>query len=748
MKMKFILVILSFISGGTLAQTPDYAFTFRDSIPVINLNSDTFSNAWQGGINFCQYNSIDINLDGIPDLVTFDRSGNRLGTFINNGQPQNNYHYDPSYISLFPKMHDWMLIEDYNGDGKQDIFTYSSGGTSIFKNVSTLAGGLKFTLVCYVLNSWMGGPQPINLYINSVDIPAITDIDHDGDLDILTFGPLGSYLQYHRNQSVELYGNRDSLDFILEENCWGDFAESASSNTLTLGITCPLFVFSENENEKSKPKHTGSTMLALDLDNDFDKDLIIGDVSYSNLVALYNGGDTTYALGTSQDTLFPVYNTSIDISSFPAVFSLDLNNDGVRDLVAAPNDQLVSENQCRSWYFKNNGSNEAPVYNLQTKNFMKESLIDLGEGAFPVFFDYNNDSLMDIVVSNNGYWMYSWDSIGNVYSKYRSQLALFKNTGTKTQPAFALIDTNYANIASLNITAAYPSFGDLDNDGAFEMIVGNSDGKLYFYENTAGAGNPATFTLAQSSWMNIDVGKFSTPQLIDIDRDGLLELICGERSGKLFYFDNTGTLSSPLFSSSPTNSSFGNVNVTDYSLSNYGYSAPCFFDDNGDFRLFSGSYAGRVYYYKNIDGNLNGSFTKVDTSFGGISEGMRSAVSLYNINNDSYMDMVIGNYAGGISFYKGILPEVGIDDQQSNSNDLLFQVYPNPANNRVTISLNDQKSKGALVQIFNISGMLVYSAFSDEQSFSLSIENFESGLYLVNVICSNSYGTRRLSITH
>jgi hypothetical protein len=509
-----------------------------------------------------------------------------------------------------------------------------------------------------------------------------------------------------------------------------------------------LFDFSENENEKLKPKHTGSTMLALDLDNDYDKDLIIGDVSYSNLVALNNGGDTTYALGVSQDTLFPVYNIPIDISSFPAVFSLDLNNDGIRDLVAAPNDQLVSENQCRSWYFKNNGSNEAPVYNLQTKNFMKESLIDLGEGAFPVFFDYDCDSLMDIVVSNNGYWMYSWDSIGNVYSKYRSQLALFKNTGTKIQPAFALIDTNYANIASMNTAAAYPSFGDLDNDGAFEMIVGNSDGKLYFYENTAGAGNPATFALAQSSWMNIDVGKFSTPQLVDIDRDGLLELVCGEKSGKLFYFDNTGTLSSPLFSSSPTNSNFGNVNVTDYTLSNYGYSAPCFFDDNGDFRLFSGNYAGRVYYYKNIDGNLSGSFTKVDTAFGGISEGMRSAVTLYNIDNDSYMDMVIGNYAGGISFYKGILPEVGIDDQQSNSNDLLFHIYPNPANDMVTISLNDQKNKGALVQIFNISGSLVYSAFSDEPFLSVSLENFNSGLYLVNVICSNSYGTRRLSITH
>ena len=38
-----------------------------------------------------------------------------------------------------------------------------------------------------------------------------------------------------------------------------------------------------------KQKHSGSTLLAIDVDDDNDKDLILGDISYNNLVALMQG---------------------------------------------------------------------------------------------------------------------------------------------------------------------------------------------------------------------------------------------------------------------------------------------------------------------------------------------------------------------------------------------------------------------------------------------------------------------------
>ena len=57
----------------------------------------------------------------------------------------------------------------------------------------------------------------------------------------------------------------------------------------------------------------------------------------------------------------------------------------------------------------------------------------------------------------------------------------------------------------------------------------------------------------------IDVGSFSTPQLVDLNRDGLLDLVIGERSGidngvlnGINYFENTGLIDQvPFFRRNP-----------------------------------------------------------------------------------------------------------------------------------------------------------------------------------------------------
>src|SRR3569832_768031 len=89
-------------------------FLWNDSI---NVKTDThfIANPWAGGLNFIQSSSIDLNLDGVKDLFTFDRSGNKIRTFIKTGAAGTTaYRYDPAFERKFPKITDWALLADYN----------------------------------------------------------------------------------------------------------------------------------------------------------------------------------------------------------------------------------------------------------------------------------------------------------------------------------------------------------------------------------------------------------------------------------------------------------------------------------------------------------------------------------------------------------------------------------------------------------------------------------------------------------
>jgi len=163
---------------------------------------------WAGGLDYVQFSNIDLNYDGVQDLFVFDRTCNKILTFLQvGGVGEMNYVYAPQYEDAFPKMQNWALLVDYNCDGKNDIFTYTIGGGKVYKNVGNASIGLQFELVKANLRSSLYGNATHSfMYISSIDIPAIVDIDGDGDLDILAFGVGGTSVEYHRNMSMELYG--------------------------------------------------------------------------------------------------------------------------------------------------------------------------------------------------------------------------------------------------------------------------------------------------------------------------------------------------------------------------------------------------------------------------------------------------------------------------------------------------------------------------------------------------------------
>ena len=681
-------------------------FNRNKNISVFENNIE-LSNPWNGGINSSQFSAIDLNMDGVKDLVLFDRSGNKLSPYLNiNGE----YTFAPEYRIHFPKIESWMLLEDYNCDGLNDLFTYSNAGISVYMNSSTTS--LSFSMTSsHLINSSTG----LVIYVSPMDIPAISDVDNDGDLDILTFEITGVFVNYFKNKSIENHGNCNQLEYEHETGCWGNFYEGLNTYTLNcLNCMCPPI---SNNNYSKISKHAGSSVLAIDIDNDNDKDLILGDVSYNNLNLLINGGDNTNANIIYVDTIFPsnTNNTlAADIHIFPAPFYVDVTNDGFKDLLISTNLQNNSENHESSWLYENIGTNNNPDFNFIKKDFLQSSGIDLGEGAHPTLYDYNNDGLLDLFVGNYGYH----DINGTPISK----IAHFENIGTNNNPVFALITEDFQNISNINLNTTlnipalnlHPSFGDLNGDGQDDLIIGDADGKIHLFINSNG-----NFLISNPNLSNIDVGYFATPQIFDVNNDGLNDLIIGNKSGTIYYFENQGTSTNPDFTIGDP--SWGNIDV-DSTYINNGFSTPKLININGENHLFVGSYSGKIYLYNNIDGNINGTFNEINSIHHSIWEGERISIALGDLNNDNLTDLIIGNICGGLAYFNG---DTTISNTYNINNKNIPIIYPNPAIDYIHIK--NQKNK--TIQLYNLLGNIIM----ENTNNIINIQDIKKGMYLIKI---------------
>jgi len=736
MNKKLFLSVFIFAPALIFSQP---GFRRTDTVQVVQ-NSVTLKNPWVGGHNSCQFSAIDLNFDNIKDLFVFDRVGNKITTYLNGGTPNTvDYAYAPQYEKKFPaNMHDWCILVDYNNDGKEDIFTYSIGGFAVYKNTS-ISNNLSFVQVTAQEQSIYFGNNLINLYVSPVDIPAITDVDNDGDKDVVTFSISGNQVEYHKNQSIELYGNADSLNFKQIAGCWGEFQENPSNCGINLNA-CTGLQDDGGENiiqPLPKPLHVGSCLICIDMDADNDKDVIIGDVSCCNLTMLTNGGDSSFATMNAMDVNFPSNTTSVNQFLFPCPFYVDVNNDGKRDMLVSPNLQSVGENITSIQYYLNTGTDNAPVFNYQQNDFLQEDMIEVGEGAYPVFFDFDADGLTDLLISN--FRQQDSPPVNCAAGPASSSVYAYKNIGTASAPKFQLVNTDYASLSSVLSTDRnyYLTFGDLDNDGDMDMISGNETGKLHLFNNTAGVSNPAVFVqvipdyyLKDDQNIEIDLGSFSTPQLFDIDRDNLLDLVIGERDGNLNYYRNVGTPTVASFTF--MTSSFGNVDVMVPCCT--GYSAPLMFNDSGTYEMFVGSEQGFLFHYNNIDNNLAGTFTKIDSLLSkptDVWEGIRVALTMQDVTGDGLFDMIVGNYTGGAAFYIGDLT-VGATEEEIIST---FSVYPNPAKNTLTIKVENAGNDILQFEIYNVIGEQVMNKkLSNTVSQNIDVSNLSEGVYICKLI--------------
>lgn len=195
---------------------------------------------------------------------------------------------------------------------------------------------------------------------------------------------------------------------------------------------------------------------------------------------------------------------------------MDWNADGLLDII-------VGDRLGNIRYFKRLPSGEIylvaePMVSVAGKP------ISLGYNSAPCVVDWNNDSLPDIVAGK--------------LEGIPAGLHLYINEGITGEPLFTQTDTVFCSGEPIQLYTTYPDFGDLNNDGLEDLIVGSTTGRIACYINSGTADIPLfeEFEDLAADGEVINFYSYVRPSVCDWNEDGIPDILAAEYSGEIYLF--------------------------------------------------------------------------------------------------------------------------------------------------------------------------------------------------------------------
>ncbi|MBK7947395.1 MAG: VCBS repeat-containing protein [Deltaproteobacteria bacterium] len=586
----------------------------------------------------------DFGGDGDLDLVVGSAVGEIL-VYTNTSSSSTPSFFATPFLFTFPGLvAPTPVAVDLDRDGDPDLIAGdASGALHLLENIGH-AQFTSFIRQTGAANPWHG------VALGSQSRPSLGDLDADGDLDLVAGTDAGA-LFYFENT-----GSAVAPAFIARVGAQNPFASLASAPgaapslvdvdedtdlDLVIGVADGTLLFFENTGGPRTPSLTPRTGAA----NPFDgRD--VGSSAAPTFADVDEDGDPDLVAGTDLGTFAWIRNHSLTLiprtsTANPlAAFSVpgyskpalaDLDADGDPDLLVGAADGSIA-------YLQNTGSRANPAFVQRTGAANPLAGFDAGNNATPTAADLDGDGDLDVVCG---------ESLG--------RFVYFANTGTPSSPAFVqrLGTTNPLDGRDAGDRST-PTLGDLDADGDLDLVSGSQLEGFAYFENTGTAASPAFFrrTGAANLLDGQTSGYDSVPDLVDFDGDGDLDLASGQGEGSAFaYRENRGNPGSPLFALLPDGEPPFSFPIPDQGA----YSAPALadLDGDGDVDLVSGEESGGLRFYENGSAVLR--TTAVPASADPLRDadpGQLSVPTLGDLDADGDLDLIVGDELGRLFFHE------------------------------------------------------------------------------------------------
>ena len=261
----------------------------------------------------------------------------------------------------------------------------------------------------------------------------------------------------------------------------------------------------------------------VDIDGDSDLDLFVGlsdgTVSYFKNTGTISSPIFERQLGANNPL------SSVDTIGYINLSFADIDNDGDYDALITSSRVDFAPFYIYSpiHEYRNNGDANNPVFNLINGDSALLNDIEFHGHCQGTFADADGDGDYDVVIA---------EGFGSIY--YYPNLGTIDSIGL----SYSNPDNPFSPIPTLDEPKL--TFIDFDNDNDLDVFVTpHADSTLLFENITNGPGAPEyVYNAIDNQLKNITTGDNPAPTFGDLNNDGVLDLVIGNSDGDLLYFES------------------------------------------------------------------------------------------------------------------------------------------------------------------------------------------------------------------